>query len=104
MNTYPLEMIEGPDRTTMLLPAGYTEIDYFFTTVDSAVQPSQPTEVAAEDNSVILGVGGVIAAVVIAAIVIKARKKSVRIEAKQDTVTKSQFNLESVQKIKPLKS
>ena len=101
MNTYPLEMIEGPDRTTMLLPAGYTEIDYFFTTVDSAVQPSQPTEVAAEDNSVILGVGGVIAAVVIAAIVIKARKKSVRIEAKQDTVTKSQFNLESVQKIKP---
>ena len=101
MNTYPLEMIEGPDRTTMLLPAGYTEIDYFFTTVDSSIQSVQSTASVDEDNSLIFGIGGAIAAIIAVVIVLKSRKNSGRIEVKQETDIKKQFDLESVQKIRP---
>ena len=85
MNTYPLEMIEEPNRTTMLLPAGYTEIDYFFTTVDSSIQSVQSTASVDEDNSLIFGIGGAIAAIIAVVIVLKSRKNSGRIEVKQET-------------------
>ena len=101
MNTYPLEMIEEPNRTTMLLPAGYTEIDYFFTTTDSSVQTGQTNGSEDGDNSVIIGIGGVIAAIIAVIVVLKSRKNSGRIEVNQETSTKKQFDLESVQKIKP---
>ena len=100
MNTYPLEMIEDSNRTTMLLPPGYTEIDYFFTTIDSAVLPNDATSTDG-DNSLILGVGGAVAAAIGAGIVLKLRKKTTRLEPKQETAGIKQFDLESVQKIKP---
>jgi len=100
MNTYPLEMIEGPNLTTMLLPAGYTEIDYFFTTVDSSLQSDQTRPVEG-NTSIIFGIGGVIAAIIAIIIVLKSRKNSGRIEVNQETYTKKQFDLDSVQKIKP---
>ena len=101
MNTYPLEMIEEPNRTTMLLPAGYTEIDYFFTTVDSSIQSVQSTASVDGDNSLVFGIGGAIAAIIAVVIVLKSRKNSGRIEVKQETDTKKQFDLDSVQKIRP---
>ena len=100
MNTYPLEMIEEPNRTTMLLPPGYTEIDYFFTTIDSAILPNDAVSTDG-DNSLILGAGGAVAVAVAAGIVLKLRKKTTRLEPKQETVGKRQLDLESVQKIKP---
>jgi len=93
-------MIEEPNRTTMLLPPGYTEIDYFFTTIDSAVLPNDSASTD-EDNSLILGVGGAVAAAIAAGIVLKLRKKTTRLEPKQETIGKKQFDLESVQNIKP---
>ena len=101
MNTYPLEMIEEPNRTTMLLPAGYTEIDYFFTTVDSSLQSDQTTSPVEGNTSIIFGIGGAIAAIIAIVIVLKSRKNSGRIEVKQEIDTTKQFDLESVQKIKP---
>ena len=100
MNTYPLEMIEEPNRTIMLLPPGYTEIDYFFTTIDSAILPSDAVSTDG-DNSLILGVGGAVVAAIVACIVLKLRKKTARLEPKQETAGIKQFDLESVQKIKP---
>ena len=85
----------------MLLPAGYTEIDYFFTTVDSSIQSVQSTASVDEDNSLIFGIGGAIAAIIAVVIVLKSRKNSGRIEVKQETDIKKQFDLESVQKIRP---
>jgi len=100
MNTYPLEMIEGPNLTTMLLPAGYTEIDYFFTTVDSSLQSDQTRPVEG-NTSIMFGIGGAIVAIIAVVIVLKSRKNSGRIEVNQETDTKKQFDLDSVQKIKP---
>jgi len=100
MNTYPLEMVEKPNQTIMLLPAGYTEVDYFFTTTDSAVIPKDDSSVEG-DNSLFFGVGGVIAAVIAVGLVLKLRKKPTRLQEKQETIVKKQFDLESVQKIKP---
>ena len=100
MNTYPLEMTEEPNRTIMLLPAGYTEIDYFFTTIDSAVIPTVDDSIEG-NNSLFLGVGGVVAAAIITGLVLKLRKKSTKVEIKQETITKKQFDLESVQKTNP---
>ncbi len=95
-----LEMVEKPNQTIMLLPAGYTEVDYFFTTTDSAVIPKDDSSVEG-DNSLFFGVGGVIAAVIAVGLVLKLRKKPTRLQEKQETIVKKQFDLESVQKIKP---
>ena len=61
----------------------------------------QSTASVDEDNSLIFGIGGAIAAIIAVVIVLKSRKNSGRIEVKQETDIKKQFDLESVQKIRP---
>ena len=100
MNTYPLEMIEETNRTTMLLPAGYAEIDYFFTTIDSTIIPKDDN-VAEGDNSLIAAVSGAAAVAITAGLVLKLRKKPAKLEVKQESTTRKQFDLESIQKTKP---
>jgi len=96
MSTFPIDMNDDGNRTTMFLPNGPVEITYFLTIAESAQAESVPET---EDSSQYLLITGVIAIVVVVAagIIFKTRKKSnIIIPVKPIQETENQYNLESV--------
>jgi len=99
MSTFPIDMGVDSDRTKILLPSGMGEITYFLAVAESSqILPSEETPVTAGDNSILYAVGGVVAIVAIAAVVIKMRNKPKQIVPSSETsvtVEKDEsFNIE----------
>jgi len=99
MTTFPIDMNEEDSRTKMLLPPGSVELTYFLTIAESAQEnPIVQTEDSPQ-SSIIIAIGGIIAAAIIG-IVFKFRKKSIKITPEQlsekTEETEEQFNLENV--------
>jgi uncharacterized membrane protein len=93
------------DQSHLTFSSGQTNISYYISTLASA-QPTQPTpEDSRDDNSLIMYVGGIAAAVIVAAIVISKRKSRVvseqSITIKKDEQPKPQsLDPESIFKVK----
>ena len=99
MTTFPIDMNEEDSRTKMLLPPGSVELTYFLTIAESAQEnPIVQTEDSPQ-SSIIIAIGGIIAAAIIG-IIFKFRKKSIKITPEQlsekTEETEEQFNLENV--------
>jgi uncharacterized membrane protein len=96
MSTFPIDMNDDSNRTTMFLPNGPVEITYFLTIAESAQIEFVPET---EDSSQYLLITSVVAIIVVvtAGIIFKSRKKSnITIPAKPSQETENQYNLESV--------
>ena len=77
MSNFPISMQVDNDQSHLTFSSGQTNISYYISTLASA-QPTQPTpEDSGDDNSLIMYVGGIAAAVIVAAIVISKRKSRV---------------------------
>ena len=74
MNNFPISMQVENDQSRLVFPSGETSISYYISTLASA----QPVQQVAEDNGIdshlILYIGGIAAAAIIAALVIAKRK------------------------------
>ena len=75
MSNFPLSMQVENDQSHLTFPPGQTNISYYISTLASA-QPTQQITDSTTDNSLILYIGGIAAATIIAAIAIKKRKAS----------------------------
>jgi len=74
MSNFPISMQVDNDQSHLTFPSGQTNISYYISTLASA-QPSQPIpEDSGTDNSSIMYVGAIAAAVIATAIVITKRK------------------------------
>jgi len=105
MSNFPISMQVDNDQSHLTFSSGQTNISYYISTLASA-QPTQPTpEDSGADNSLIMYVGGIAAAVIVAAIVISKRKSrgvsEPSITIKKDEQPKPQsLDPESIFKVK----
>jgi len=89
MSNFPISMQVDNDQSHLTFPSGQTNISYYISTLASA-QPSQPiSEDSGTDNSLIMYVGAIAAAVIATAIVI-AKRKSRGISEPSITIKKDQ--------------
>ncbi len=79
MNSFPISMQVEDGQSYLVLPKGQTNISYYFSTLASAQSvepPVSPTQEVAQDNSSILYVGVIIAAIVGVAAVVAIKKRT----------------------------
>ena len=88
MSNFPISMQVENEQSHLIFPSGQTNISYYISTLASA-QPIQPTpEGGGSDNPLILYLGGIAAAAIVAAIVVLKRKS--RIPESSITVKESE--------------
>ena len=88
MNNFPISMEVENEQSRLVFTPGQTNISYYISTLASAqsIQPT-PTD-GSTDNSLIMYIGGIAAAAIVAAIVITKRKS--RISQSSITVEESE--------------
>jgi uncharacterized membrane protein len=108
MNSFPISMQVEDGQSYLVLPKGQTNISYYFSTLASAQSvepPVSPTQEVAQDNSSILYIGIVIAAIVgaVAVVAIKKRKSSAEIvkTIQKETEPEQQIDAKTIFDSKP---
>jgi uncharacterized membrane protein len=104
MSNFPISMQVENDQSHLIFPPGQTNISYYISTLASA----QPTQSISEDsetnNSLILSIGGITAAAIVATIIIIKRKSRIpepSVIIKEDEQPKPQsLDPESIFKVK----
>ena len=74
MSNFPISMQVENDQSHLVFPSGQANISYYISTLASAQPAQQMAEDGGIDNPLILYIGGIAAAVIVAAIVIAKRK------------------------------
>ena len=74
MSNFPISMQVENEQSHLIFPPGQTKISYYISTLASAQSVQPVPEDAGSDNSLILYVGGIAAAAIIATLVIAKRK------------------------------
>lgn len=107
MNSFPISMQVEDGQSYLVLPKGQTNISYYFSTLASAQSvepPVSPTQEVAQDNSSILYIGIVIAAIVgaVAVVVMKKKKPAETVKTIQkETEPEQQIDAKTIFDSKP---
>ena len=108
MNSFPISMQVDDGQSYLVLPKGQTNISYYFSTLASAqsVESSvSPTQEVTQDNSSILYVGVIIAAIVgaVAVVAMKKRNPSTKIvkTVQKETESEQQIDAKTIFDTKP---
>ena len=108
MNSFPISMQVEDGQSYMVLPKGQTNISYYFSTLASAQSVEPPvssTQEVTQDNSLILYVGVIIAAIVgaVAVVAMKKRNPSTKIvkTVQKETESEQQIDAKTIFDTKP---
>lgn len=103
MSNYPLSMQVIDEQSQLFLPSGPLELNYFFGISDPLHVENPPTE-SGLNSSIWYLFGGIVAAGLIAAFLIKRSKRAIpkgRLDAKQFEVIEKPLEAETIFKLKP---
>jgi hypothetical protein len=103
MSNYPLSMQVIDEQSQLFLPSGPLELNYFFGISDPLLVENPPTE-SGLNSSIWYLFGGIVAAGLIAAFLIKRSKRAIpkgRLDAKQFEVIEKPLEAETIFKLKP---
>ena len=80
MSNFPISMQVENDQSYLILPEGTTNISYYFSTIASAKPIQTVTEEDTDDNSLLMYMAGIIAAVGIAVVIAIKKSKSAKVD------------------------
>jgi len=103
MSNYPLSMQVIDEQSQLFLPSGPLELNYFFGISDPLLVENPSTE-SGLNSSIWYLFGGIVAAGLIAAFLIKRSKRAIpkgRLDAKQFEVIEKPLEAETIFKLKP---